>query len=65
MLNRMRTGISVAREALRRDRERRILGQIRTCSGLGDGACILHGLALANRREWGVEIGSAADGLPA
>ena len=60
MLNKMRTGISVVREALRRERERRILGQIRTCSGLGDGAWILHGLALANRPRVGVEIGSAS-----
>lgn len=59
MLTQLRTRISVLREALRHEKERRILGEIRTRSGLGDGAWILYGLVKAERPQVVVEIGSA------
>ena len=60
MIKLIRSKISVFREAVRRERRRRFLGELRRTSGLGDGAWILHGLVLANRPEVVVEIGSAS-----
>jgi len=60
MLTALRTRISFWREAYRNERERRILGDIRTTSGLGDGAYILQGLIRAEKPQVVVETGSAS-----
>jgi predicted O-methyltransferase YrrM len=60
MITKLRTQLSILREALRREKQRRILGELSMRTGLGPGACILHGWVLANHPKVVVEIGSAS-----